>query len=148
MKGRMDRGLRSFAKVYLVVVAVFFPIAYLVATLIHQDLLLTLAQVYFGIGFAYIVASTFAWSGLANLYRYSPTLFLGSRTYREQILRGSIWKEGRDNGAFLLGVSFGGALMGLGAALFEPIFILVDAAVVALVLLVLYARHARSAART
>lgn len=144
----MDRGLRSFVKVYLIIVALFFPIAVLVATLIRQDVVVTLAEVYLGIGFAYVVASTFAWSGFANLYRYSPTLFLGSRTYREQILRGSIWKEGRDDGAFLLGLSFGAALMGLGAALFDPLFILVDVAGVALVLLVLRVRHARSLAKT
>ncbi len=144
----MDRGLSSFAKVYLAVVAIFLPIAYVVAVLLHQDLLLTLSEVYLGIGFAYVAASTFAWSGLANIYRYSPTLLLGSRTYREQVVRGSMWKEGRDDKAFLLGVGFGGALMGLGAALFDPLFILVDALAVALVLLALRVRHARSGVKT
>ncbi len=148
MTGAMDRGLRSFVIVYLVVVAVFLPIAYVVATMLHRDLILTLAQVYLGIGFAYVVASIFAWSGLANFYRYSPTLFVGSRTYRQQIVRGNIWKEGRDDHAFVLGLGFGGALMGLGAAFFDPLFILVDLLGAAIVFLVLRARHARSAVKT
>lgn len=144
----MERGLRSFLKMYVVVVVIFLPIAVALAVLLHADPLVTTAEVYLGIGFAYVVASTFAWSGFANVYRYSPTLFLGSRTYREQILGGKIWKEGRDNGAFVLGLGFGAALMGLGAALFMPLFALVDVLAVAAVLLILRAIRARSVAKT
>ena len=42
-----------------------------------------------------------------------------------------------------MGLSFGGALMGLGAALYDPVFVLVDVLAVAIVLLLLRALQAR-----
>lgn len=141
----MDRELRGFIELFLVVVAIFFVIGALVASLLQQPILSILAEAYVLVGTAYLVASTFAWSGFANVYRYSPTLFMGSPSYRQQAVRGAMWREGRDNHAFLVGLSFGAALIGLGAALYDPVFILVDALVIAGVLLVLYALRSRVA---
>jgi hypothetical protein len=148
MVGRMDREIRRFAKFYVVVAAFFFVIGVILAYLLHRDLLNMLAQVYFWMGLAYIAASTLAWSGVANMYRYSPTLFIGSRSYRQQIFRSKMGQEGRDDHAYLLGLAFGGALMGLGAALFEPLFIVVDVLAVALVLLVLHALRSHSVVKS
>ncbi len=143
----MQPELRRFAKLYLVVVAFFLLLGVLLAYLLRMDLLFILAEVYFWMGMAYIAASTLAWSGVANMYRYSPTLFIGSRSYRQQIVRSKMGQEGRDDRSFLVGLAFGGSLMGLAGALFDPLFILVDVLVVALVLLGLYAFRARSGAK-
>ncbi len=144
----MDPELRGFVKLYLFVVALFFVIAVILADLLRQGLLSMLAQVYFWIGLAYVAASTLAWSGVANLYRYSPTLFVGSRSYRQQIVKAQLWKEGRDDHAFLVGLSFGGALMGLGGAFYTPLFILVDVLAVALALLLLRALRSRTGTKS
>jgi len=144
----MDRGLRGFVEIYLVVVAIFLVVGLIVATLLRQPVLSTLAEVYVFLGVAYVGASTLAWSGVANLYRYSPTLLIGSRSYRQQVVRGKMWLEGRDDPAFLIGLSFGGALLGLGAALYDPFFVLVDALGVALVLLVLRSLRSRMGAKS
>ncbi len=135
-------------QLYLVVVAIFLVIGLLLADLLHQDLVFTLAEVYFWVGIGYIAAATLAWSGVANLYRYSPTLFIGSRSYREQVVRAKMWQEGRDDASFLLGLGFGGALLGLGAALIDPLFILVDVLVTAAVLFVLRAIRSRTGAKS
>ena len=139
----MASQLRGYIQLYLIVAVLFFVIGVILANLLHQDLVFVLSEVYLWIGLAYVAASTLAWSGVANLYRYSPTLLIGSRTYRQQVVRGRIWEEGRDNRAFVVGLSFGGALMGLGAALYDPVFVLVDVLAVAIVLLLLRALQAR-----
>ncbi len=144
----MDRGLRGFVQLYLLIVAIFFVIGLVLARVLHQDIVFTLAEVYFWVGIGYVAASTLAWSGVANVYRYSPTLFIGSRSYREQIIRSKLWQEGRDDASFLLGLGFGGALLGLGAALIDPVFILVDVLVVAVVLLVLHAMRSRAGTKS
>lgn len=144
----MDRDLRAFGQLYLLVVVIFFVIGVVLADVFHQEILFTLAEVYFWVGIGYIAASTFAWSGVANLYRYSPTLFIGSRSYREQLVKPKMWQEGRDDASFLLGLGFGGALLGLAAALIDPLFILIDILVVAIVLLVLHAIRSRTGARS
>lgn len=144
----MDRDLRGFLRLYLVVVAIFLAVGVVLAGLLRMPLLSLLAELYLFVGIAYVGASTLAWSGVANLYRYSPTLFVGSRSYRQQIVRGKMWEEGRDDRAFLLGLGFGGAIMGLGAALYDLRFALVDVLGVALTLLVLRARRSRAGAKS
>ena len=94
----------------------------------------TLVQVYFWIGVAYACASILAWTGFGNLYRYSPTLFIGSRTYRQVVIDRKMWLEGRDDGELLVGLSFAGALIALALALLNPLFIAVDLLVLVAVL--------------
>ncbi len=144
----MDAGLRGFLKMYLVVVAIFAALSAVLAVILRQDLLSILQVVFFWVGLGYMAAATFAWTGFANLYRYSPTLFLGSPSYRRQIIKGQIWKEGRDNGALVVGLCFGLALLGLDAAFYDPIFILVDGACVALALLARRSLQVRVSAKT
>lgn len=69
------------------------------------------------VGGGCVFASILAWTGFANLYRYSPTLYLGSPSYREWIARGQVAKEGRDEQALSIGVLFGLSLMGTAFAL-------------------------------
>jgi hypothetical protein len=144
----MDPDVRRFAKFFAVVVAIFFVLGLILAEVFRRDWVNMLAQVYFWIGLAYVAASTLAWSGVANMYRYSPTLFVGSRSYRRQIVRSNMGQEGRDDRSFLVGLAFGGALMGLGAAIFNPLFILADVLAVALALLGLRVFRARTGAKS
>jgi hypothetical protein len=143
----MDRELVGFARFFVVIVAVFLAVGAILAVLLRQTLLATLVQVYFWLGIAYVGASTLAWSGIANLYRYSPTLFIGSRSYRQQIVRSQMWKEGREDRDFVLGLSFGAALLGLAAALYDPLFALPDILIIAAILAVLRLRRARPLAQ-
>ncbi len=144
----MEPELRRFAKLFVVVVAFFFVIGVILAYLLRMDLVFILEEVYFWMGLAYIAASTLAWSGVANMYRYSPTLFIGSRSYRQQIFRSKMGQEGRDDRSFLVGLAFGGSLMGLAAAIFEPAFALLDILAVALVLLGLHLFRTRTGAKS
>jgi hypothetical protein len=73
------------------------------------------------LGIGYVFASLLAWTGFGNLYRYSPTLFLGSRSYRQMVTRGSIGKEGRDTESLWTGVLFGLSLFGTAFALTDAI---------------------------
>jgi hypothetical protein len=73
------------------------------------------------LGIGYVFASLLAWTGFGNLYRYSPTLFLGSRSYRQTVIRGSIGKEGRDAESLWTGVLFGLSLFGTAFALTDAI---------------------------
>jgi hypothetical protein len=145
---RMDVSLRGFVKMYLLVVAFFLVLGVGLALLLHWGFVDTLAQVFFWVGIGYMAAATFAWTGFANMYRYSPTLFLGSPSYRQQIVRGQIWKEGRDDGAFVIGLCFGLALLGLAAVFIDPIFLLIDALGVALALLARHLLEARVGAKS
>lgn len=77
-----------------------------------------------GFGVAYVFASLLAWTGFANLYRYSPTLYIGSHTYRRAIVRDHLWEEGRDAEALGLGILFGLALIGSAVALSGWVFAL------------------------
>ncbi len=144
----MDRQIRGFLELYLVVVGFFLVVGVILTGVLHQALVPTLAEVYFFVGIAYLGASTLAWSGVANLYRYSPTLFVGSPSYRQQVVRGQIWKEGRDDQSFLVGLSFSGALLGLGAALYNPLFLIVDAVGVLAALVALRVLRARVAVKS
>lgn len=144
----MAPNVRTFVKLYLAVIAILLALSAVLSLLAHVAFLYVATILFLGIGFAYVVASTFAWTGFGNLYRVSPTLFLGSRTYRQQIVRGALWTEGRDNHALLVGLAFGGALMGVGAAMVDPLFILVDALGVAGAGLYLRFKRARTPARS
>ncbi len=143
----MASSVSGFLKTYVLIVVIFLVIAVVLTLLLHWPFLEVAAQVYLWIGVGYVFASVLAWTGFANLYRYSPTLFLGSPSYRQQIIRGQLWKEGRDSGSLLVGSAFGLALMGLGAALWDPLFIVLDSAVIALVVLLFRYRRSRATAR-
>ncbi len=141
----MALSLRGFLAVYTLIVAILFVAAVLVSLSTSWPLYTVVWMVYLWVGFGYVAASILAWTGFANLYRYSPTLLLGSRTYRRQIVHGQLWKEGRDDPALLIGIAFGLALVGLGAGLANPIFAVADlAGIAAVAVLVRYRRsHAR-----
>ena len=115
----MDRTVGDFVKMFVVIVAVLFVLALLFAVVANASLVAIAWQVYALAGVAYVAASLLAWTGFANLYRYSPTLFVGSPSYRRHVIRSDMWKEGRDNQALVVGVAFGLALMALGAALVD-----------------------------
>jgi len=76
--------------------------------------------VFLGVG--YVFASILSWTGFGNLYRYSPTLFIGSPSYRKTITKGDMRKEGRDQASLAVGILFGLALLGSGVALLGWLF--------------------------
>ncbi len=120
--GDLRRALLSFGKAYAVTVIVLVVLAFVVARVASRDpvTLLQLLLVLMGVG--YVFAAILAWTGFANIYRYSPTLFIGSRSYRRSIVRGDMAEEGRGSEALAVGVLFGLALLGLGIALTGWIF--------------------------
>jgi cobalamin synthase len=91
------------------------------------------------LGIGYVFASLLAWTGFGNLYRYSPTLFLGSRSYRQAVARGSIGKEGRDPQSLWIGVLFGLSLLGTAFALSDAI----SAAIAIVVVIIVVAAYFR-----
>src|SRR5439155_1240266 len=80
----------------VVAVVVLGIVAYVASRFLSTDLftLYQLFLVFLGVG--YVFASILSWTGFGNLYRYSPTLFIGSPSYRKAIAKGDIRKEGRD----------------------------------------------------
>lgn len=144
----MDPALRGFVRMYLFVVGFFLALGLLLAAILHLEFLSVLMQVYFWVGIGYLAASALAWTGFANLYRYSPTLFVGLPSYRRQIIKGQIWKEGRDNEAFLIGICFSLAILALAAALIDPILVLVDILGLAVALLARHALRGRMSAHS
>ncbi len=120
--GEFTRALRSFGRAYIVVVVALGIVAFVASRLLSTDplALYQLFLVFLGVG--YVFASVLSWTGFGNLYRYSPTLFIGSPSYRKSIATGEIRKEGRDPGALAVGVLFGLALLGSGVALFGWLF--------------------------
>jgi len=129
----MAGTVSDFVKMYVAIVAVLFVLALLFAVVANVPLAAVAWQVYALAGVAYVAASLLAWTGFANLYRYSPTLFVGSPSYRHHVVRGDMWKEGRDNQALVVGIAFGVALMALGGALASLAFVVLDAVGVAVV---------------
>jgi hypothetical protein len=93
----------------------------------------------FLLGIGYVFASLLAWTGFGNLYRYSPTLFFGSRSYRQTVARGPIGKEGRDAQSLWIGVLFGLSLLGTAFALSDLISTVI-AIVVATIVVFAYFR--------
>lgn len=144
----MANSVTDFVKTYFVIAAILLVFALVIAVIAHSSFLYITMLVYLWGGFAYVLASLLAWTGFANLYRYSPTLFIGSRSYRRQVVRGDLWKEGRDDESLVLGIAFGAALMALGAALWDPVFIFFDGLAVALVALLLRVRRSRISSRS
>ena len=120
--GEFTRAFRSFGKAYVVAVVVLGIVAYVASRFLSTDLftLYQLFLVFLGVG--YVFASILSWTGFGNLYRYSPTLFIGSHSYRRTFAQGTIAKEGRDRGSLGIGISFGLALLGSALALFGWIF--------------------------
>jgi len=116
------RALRSFGRAYIVAVVVLGIVAYIGSRLLSTDpiALYQLVLVFLGVG--YVFASILSWTGFANLYRFSPTLFIGSPSYRKTMAHGDILKEGRDRQALAVGILFGLALLGSGVALFGWLF--------------------------
>lgn len=106
---------------YIVVVVVIAVIA-LVASGQFSLRFVSLFQLILALlGIGYVFASLLAWTGFGNMYRYSPTLFLGSRSYRQTVTRGPIGKEGRDPQSLWVGILFGLSLLGTAFALTDAI---------------------------
>ena len=116
------RALRSFGKAYVVAVVALGIVAYVTSRFLTTDPigLYQLFLVFLGVG--YVFASILSWTGFGNLYRYSPTLFIGSPSYRKAVAHGDIRKEGRDRQALAVGILFGLALLGSGVALLGWLF--------------------------
>jgi len=116
------RTLRSFGKAYVVAVVALGIVAYVASRFLSMDpfALYQLFLVFLGVG--YVFASILSWTGFGNLYRYSPTLYIGSPSYRKAIAKGDIRKEGRDQTSLAVGILFGLALLGSGVALFGWLF--------------------------
>ncbi len=111
---RVRWSAKGFAALLVVMLVFLAVLSALVASLLGLPFVSAYSQALFWIGLAYIFASLLAWTGFANLYRYSPTLFVGSRSYRQRIVKGEMYREGRDEESLLVGSLFGLALMGLG----------------------------------
>jgi hypothetical protein len=106
-----------FGKAYVVAVIILGILAFVASRFVTIDALV-LYQLLLGfMGVGYVFASLLSWTGFGNLYRYSPTLFLGSHSYRRMIVQGTIAKEGRDRGSLGIGIFFGLALLGSALAL-------------------------------
>ena len=120
--GEFARALRSFGKAYVVAVVALGIVAYVASRFLTTDPigLYQLFLVFLGVG--YVFASILSWTGFGNLYRYSPTLFIGSPSYRKAVAHGDIRKEGRDRQALAVGILFGLALLGSGVALLGWLF--------------------------
>jgi len=144
----MADPLRDFVKAYVVIAAILLVFSAIVVLVAHLGFVYVTMLLFLWGGLAYILAATLAWTGFANLYRYSPTLFIGSRSYRHQVSRGELWKEGRDDEALLIGLAFGAALMAVGAAIWNPLFLLVDVLGLVAVGVFLRARRVRVALRS
>ena len=129
-----SRTVRTFLLALGVTLAVLAGLAALLAGKLRWNFILMWAALLVAIGGAYVFFAIFAWTGFANVYRVSPTLFFGLPSYRQVVLRGVVLKEGRDADALAVGLAFGGSLVAIGAALYEPIFAAVDLAGLALVL--------------
>src|SRR2546422_10688447 len=131
------RALRSFGKAYIVAVVALGIVALVAARMLSMDLFALYQLLLVVLGVGSVFASILSWTGFGNLYRYSPTLFVGSYSYRRMMAQGTIAKEGRDRGSLGIGVFFGLALLGSALALVGWIFAgLVLAAAVGAVFLV------------
>ncbi len=120
--GEFNRALRSFGKAYIVAVVVLGIVAYLGSRLLSTDPIALYQLILVFLGAGYVFASILSWTGFGNLYRFSPTLFVGSPSYRKTMAHGEILKEGRDRQALAVGVLFGLALLGSGVALLGWLF--------------------------
>jgi len=131
-----DLSLRHFVISYAAAVPLLTLFAYVLWLVLRGDFLALYVQVLFWIGLGYILTSVLAWTGFANVYRYSPTLYIGSPSYRQRVASGALYWEGRSTAALVGGVLFGGGLIALAAALWNVLFVPVDIAALASLLLV------------
>lgn len=104
---------KGFGIFLTILAAALAVVSVLLAPLLRQSFLSVYAQVLFWIGLGYILASMLAWTGFANVYRYSPTLYFGSPSYRQRIVKGEMYREGRDRESLWIGSLFGLTLIGL-----------------------------------
>ncbi len=133
----LNRAMIVFGKAYLVAVIALGILAFVASRFVTMDALALYQLVLAFMGVGYVFASVLSWTGFGNLYRYSPTLFIGSQSYRRTIVQGTIAKEGRDRGSLGIGIFFGLALLGSALALCGWIFAAaVLAAAIAVVFLV------------
>src|SRR6058998_4161677 len=118
----LSRAMIVFGKAYVVAVLALGILAFVASRFVTIDAfdLYRLLLGFMGVG--YVFASILSWTGFGNLYRYSPTLFIGSPSYRKAVAHGDIRKEGRDRQALAVGILFGLALLGSGVALFGWLF--------------------------
>jgi hypothetical protein len=114
--------LWTFGTFYGLIVGLMAVIAFVVSGQVPTWSFLGLFRTtLFLVGIGYVFASVLAWTGFGNLYRYSPTLFVASRSYRQTVARGSIRNEGRDPQSLWTGILFGVALLGTAFALSDAI---------------------------
>src|SRR5437016_13081435 len=107
----LSRAMIVFGKAYVVAVLALGILAFLASRFVTIDAL-DLYRLLLGfLGVGYVFASILSWTGFGNLYRYSPTLFIGSPSYRKAVAHGDIRKEGRDRQALAVGILFGLALL-------------------------------------
>src|SRR5437899_12496354 len=116
------RALRSFGKAYIVAVVDLGIVALVSARMLSMDPLALYQLLLVVLGVGYVFASILSWTGFGNLYRYSPTLFLGLPSYRRTVAQGDMGKEGRDRQALAVGMLFGFAILGSGVALLGWLF--------------------------
>ncbi len=117
--GDLRRALAGFAKAYAVAAALLALLAFAVARVASLDAISLYQLLIVLIGVGYVFASILAWTGFANIYRYSPTLFIGSMSYRRSVIRSDqMAKEGRDTEALAIGILFGLSLIATGVAFF------------------------------
>lgn len=141
--GDLRRALAGFTKAYAVAAAALALLAYAVARVASLDAISLYQLLISLIGLGYVFASILAWTGFANIYRYSPTLFIGSMSYRRSVVRSDqMAKEGRDPEALAIGILFGLSLIATGIALFGWAYAAIVTVGVAAVLL--YARFLES----
>ncbi len=116
----LSRAMIVFGKAYVVAVLALGILALVASRFVTIDALALYRLLLGFMGIGYVFASILSWTGFGNLYRYSPTLFVGSHSYRRTMA--TIAKEGRDRGSLGIGIFFGLALLGSALALFGWIF--------------------------
>src|SRR6266571_4967175 len=118
----LTSAMTVFGKAYVVAVIVLGILAFVASRFVTIDALVLYRLLLAFMGVGYVFASILSWTGFGNLYRYSPTLFVGSPSYRRSIAQGDMRKEGRDQTSLTVGILFGLALLGSGVALFGWLF--------------------------
>ncbi len=113
----LDFHLKPFLVIYGFMIVFLGILAYLLAPLVKMSFLSALVQGLFWVGVLYSISALLSWTGFANAYRFSPTLFSGSPSYRRRVIGGALYWEGRDAGSLAVGLLFGAALMASAAVL-------------------------------
>src|SRR5439155_10685002 len=94
----LSRAMIVFGKAYVVAVLALGILAFVASRFVTIDAfdLYRLLLGFMGVG--YVFASILSWTGFGHLYRYSPTLFIASHSYRRTFAQGTIAEEGPDRG--------------------------------------------------